>query len=146
MYLGLLATLFPHAVFIHCRRDLRDVALSCWMTDFRTMSWPSDLTLIASRFAQYRRLMDHWRATLPVPIHDVDYEETVRDLETVARRLVSLCGLEWEPACLEFHRSSRPVRTASLVQVRQPVHDRSVGRWRHYEAELGGLFSNLPSD
>ncbi len=83
MYLGFLASLFPNAVFIHCRRDLRDVAVSCWMTDFGAIRWSSDFDHIGSRFQQYRRLMDHWRSVLPVPIHEVEYEETVNDLESV---------------------------------------------------------------
>jgi len=145
MYVGLLATLFPQAVFIHCRRDLRDVAVSCWMTDFRSMSWPNDLAHIAARFQQYRRLIDHWQAFLPVPIHQVDYQETVDDLERVARRLVTACGLEWEPACLQFHTTRRPVRTASLIQVRQPVSKGSVARWKNYETELGAFFTTLPA-
>ena len=115
LYLGLLAALFPRATFIHCRRDLRDVAVSCWMTDFRTIRWANDPGHIAGRFREYRRLMDHWRAVLPVPVHEVDYEETVADLEGVARRLLEACGLEWDPACLEFHRTERTVRTASLT-------------------------------
>ena len=85
--------------------------------------------------------MDHWRAVLPVPIHEVDYEETVADLEGVARRLLAACGLEWDPACLEFHRTSRPVRTASVTQVRQPVYKHSVARWKNYERELADLFA-----
>jgi hypothetical protein len=102
MYLGLLSVLFPRAVFIHCRRDLRDVAVSCWMTDFRSLRWANDQAPIAERFRQSRRLMNHWRSVLTVPIVEVDYEETVSDLESVARRLVAACGLEWEPACLGF--------------------------------------------
>ena len=145
LYLGLLAILFPSAVFIHCRRDLRDVAVSCWMTDFRSIRWANDRDHIASRFQQYHRLMDHWQDVLPVPIHEVDYEETVADLEAVARRLVAACGLDWEPACLEFHRTERPVRTASVMQVRQPVYQRSVARWKHYEPALGELFAALPA-
>ena len=90
--------------------------------------------------------MDHWKAVLPVPIHEVDYEETVTDLESVARRLVAACGLAWEPACLEFHRTERPVRTASVMQVRQPVYQRSVARWKNYEPALGELFAALPLD
>ncbi len=77
--------------------------------------------------------MEHWRKVLPVPLLEVDYEETVADLEGVARRLVAWCGLAWEPACLEFQRAKRPVRTASAVQVRQPVFRTSVGRWEHYQ-------------
>ncbi len=146
MHLGLLATLFPRATFIHCRRDLRDVALSCWATDFGMIGWANDHEHIAMRFRQYRRLMDHWRAVLPAPIHGADYEETVADLEGVARRLVAACGLEWEPACLEFHRTRRPIRTASVVQVRQPIYNRSVGRWKNYEHTLADLFAKLPAE
>jgi tetratricopeptide (TPR) repeat protein len=141
LYLGLLAILFPNALFIHCRRDLRDVALSCWMTDFRSIRWANDPGHIASRFQQYGRLMNHWRAVLPVPIHEVEYEETVDDLEGVARRLVAAAGLEWEPACLEFHRTERPIRTASVAQVREPVYRRSLGRWKNYEPALSEMFA-----
>jgi tetratricopeptide (TPR) repeat protein len=144
MYVGLLAAMFPHAAFIHCRRDPRDIAVSCWMTDFRSIRWANDPGHIAARFREYRRVMDHWQAVLPVPIVHVDYEETVADLESAARRLVAACGLDWEPACLEFHRTERPIRTASVTQVRQPVYTRSVARWKHYEADLRDLFAALP--
>jgi tetratricopeptide (TPR) repeat protein len=143
MYLGLLAAMFPKATFIHCRRDLRDIAVSCWMTDFRSIRWANDPSHIAHRFQQYRRVMDYWRGVLPVPIHEVDYEDTVSDLENVARRLIAASGQRWEPACLEFHRTDRPVRTASVTQVRQPVYLRSVARWRNYEPALGTLFAAL---
>jgi len=144
LYLGLLTVLFPRAVFIHCRRDLRDVALSCWMTDFRSIRWASDPAHIATRCHEYRRAMDHWQQILPVPIHHVDYQETVTDLESVARRLLAACGMDWEPACLQFHRTERPVRTASLAQVRQPVYQHSLARWKHYESSLADLFAALP--
>ena len=143
LYLGLLAVLFPRAVFIHCRRDLRDVAVSCWMTDFRTIRWANHLDHIATRFHQYHRLMDHAQDVLPVPIHHVDYEETVTDLESVARRLMAICGVDWEPACLEFYRTERPVRTASVSQVRQPVYQRSVARWKNYEVALAELLATV---
>ena len=137
--------LFPKAKFIHCRRDLRDIAVSCWMTNFRHIRWANDPEHIATRFHEYRRLMEHWRQVLPVPVLEVDYEETVADLEGVARRLVAWCGLEWEPACLAFHEGKRPVRTASVIQVRQPIYTRSVARWKHYEKALGALFARLGS-
>jgi tetratricopeptide (TPR) repeat protein len=143
LYLGLIATLFPQAKLIHCRRDLRDVAVSCWMTQFRKITWASDIDHIASRFREYRRLMDHWRRVLPVPVLEVDYEETVADLEGVARRLVAWCGLEWEPACLAFHQNRRPVRTASVTQVRQPIYQKSVARWRNYQGALAPMFAAL---
>jgi tetratricopeptide (TPR) repeat protein len=143
MYLGLLALMFPQATFIHCRRDLRDIAVSCWMTDFRSIRWANDPDHLPTRFQQYGRLMAHWRAVLPAPVHDVAYEEAVADLESVARRLVAACGLDWHPACLEFHRTRRPIRTASVTQVRQPIYKQSVARWKNYETHLRDLFGRL---
>ncbi len=143
LYLGLLASLFPRAKFIHCRRDLRDVAVSCWLTHFREIRWANDQGHIASRFHEYQRVMKHWRTVLPVRLLEVDYEETVADLEGVARKLVDWCGLAWEPTCMEFHQVKRPVRTVSAVQVRQPVYRTSVGRWKHYEQALASLFARL---
>jgi len=142
-HLGLISILFPRARLIHCRRDLRDVALSCWMTNFTLVRWACNPDHIAYRFEEYRRLMDHWQAVLPVPFLDVDYEEMVEDLEGTARRIVAWCGLEWEPGCLKFHETQRPVRTASAVQVRQPIYKTSVGRWKNYEKSLGELFSRV---
>jgi tetratricopeptide (TPR) repeat protein len=144
MYLGLLSALFPNATFIHCRRDLRDIAVSCWMTNFRSIKWANDPEHISSRFAQYLRLMDHWKAVLPTTINEVAYEETVEDLEIVARRLIAACGLQWEPSCLDYHNTKRPIRTASVTQVRQPVYKKSVARWRNYSGLLDDLFSALP--
>jgi tetratricopeptide (TPR) repeat protein len=146
LYLGLLALLFPKATLIHVRRDLRDVALSCWMTNFRGIRWANDVAHLAARCRDYWRLMAHWQAVVPVPIHEVVYERLVDDFETEARRLVATCGLEWEPACSNFHQTTRPVRTASLVQVRQPLYRRSLARWKHYDRSLAGLFARLPGN
>jgi hypothetical protein len=146
LFLGLLAAMFPRATFIHCRRDLRDVAVSCWMTDFREIPWANSPEHIVHRFGHYLKLMEYWRAELPVAIHHVDYEEAVTNLEGVARRLVSACGLDWEPACLEFHGTQRPIRTASVSQVRQPVYRKSVGRWKNYEFALAEMFGQLTTE
>jgi len=145
LYLGWLAVLFPRARFIHTRRDLRDVAVSCWMTNFKQIRWACTPEYIAGRFRDYLRLMEHWRRVLPVPLLEVDYEDTVVDLETTARRLIDWCGLEWEPSCLAFHESRGPIRTASVSQVRQPLYSRSVARWRNYEPYLADLFEQLPT-
>jgi len=144
LFAGLIATLFPRAKIIHCRRDMRDTAISCWMADFRKVHWTNSFEDIASSFLAYERLMDHWHRTLPIPILNVDYEETVRDIERTAKRLVSWCGLDWEPACSAFHDHRRPVRTASVTQIRQAVYTSSVDRWKNYEPFLSPLFSLLP--
>lgn len=146
LYLGLISLLFPRATLIHVRRDLRDVAVSCWQTRFRSIRWSDDTEHLAGRIQNYRRLTDHWRAVLPRTVHEVCYERLVENFEPEARRLVALCGLEWEPACLAFHQTSRPVQTASLTQVRQPLYRRSLGRWRLYEPYLASLFEHLPRD
>jgi tetratricopeptide (TPR) repeat protein len=142
-FVGLLAVLFPRARFIHCRRHLCDTALSCWMTHFRMLNWTCDQDDIAQRFKDYQRMMAYWQNCLPVPILELDYEDTVADLEGTSRRLVSWLGLEWEPACLDFHLTRRPIRTASASQVRRPIFRSSVGRWRNYESPLHSLFSRL---
>jgi tetratricopeptide (TPR) repeat protein len=144
VHLGLIAALYPEATLIYCRRDFRDVAVSCWLTGFRAVRWTNATEHIASRFHQHVRLMNHWRNVLPGRIHEVDYEETVANLEGTAKRLVAACGLEWHPACLQFHRTPRPVRTASFAQVRQPVYPSSVARWKNYQNELADLFAALP--
>ena len=143
LYLGLIVAMFPRARLIHCRRDSRDVALSCWMTHFAEMRWACDLDHIASRIVENDRAMDHWRRVPPVPIFELEYEAMVADLEDAARQLVAWCGLEWEPACLDFHKARRHVRTTSVAQVRGPIYNSSVGRWRNYERPLAPLFAKL---
>jgi tetratricopeptide (TPR) repeat protein len=145
LHLGFITALFPRARLIHCRRDLRDVAVSCWMTNFAQITWAYDMDHIASRFREYCRLLEHWRKVLPTSLLEIHYEDMVSDLEGVARKLVAWCGLEWEPACLAFHETKRPIRTASVVQVRQPIYRRSLARWAHYEAELATLLAKLAS-
>ncbi len=142
-YLGLIRMLFPRARLIHCRRDLRDVALSCWATKFTSLPWTCDQDHMVFYFEEYLRTMDHWRKVLPAPPLDVDYEALVEDTEGLARRIIEWCGLEWEPGCLGFYETQRPVRTASAVQVRRPIYRSSVGRWKNYQTWLGApLFSS----
>jgi hypothetical protein len=80
---------------------------------------------------------------------EIDYEILVTNLECESRRLISFLGLEWDPACLDFHKNKRAVATASYWQVRQPIYDSSIGRWRHFESELQPMLKILsepPSD
>lgn len=140
LWLGFLAAVFPRAKFVYARRDFNDIAVSCWMTNFKSIRWACDPDDIAQRVRDHRRIMDHWRAVLPVPMLELDYEDTVADLEKTAKKLIAFCGLEWDPACLAFHETKRTVRTASLSQVRQPIYARSVQRWKNYEPHLAPLF------
>ncbi len=144
VFLGFLAALFPRARFVVCRRDVRDVALSCWFTHFGQVRWASDPAHIVARVTAFSRLMDHWRRTLPVPLHEVDYEALVADPEPHARALIAAGGLDWDPACLDFHRGARPVQTVSVAQVRRPIYRTSVGRWAPYRTLIPDLFAGLP--
>jgi hypothetical protein len=134
----------PGARIVHCRRDPMDTCLSCFTQDFAApIPWACDLTAIGQYYRQYNRLMRHWQAVLPTPIFTFAYEEAVRDLEGVARRLVAFCGLPWEARCLDFHATERPILTASRQQVRRPVYASSIGKWRHYERHLEPLRTAL---
>src|SRR6202034_2156713 len=103
-----------------------------------------DLGELGRYYRRYQELMAHWRRVLPPGrILDVRYEDVVADLEGQTRRLLDHCGLDWNERCLSFHRTERPVRTASAAQVRQPLFDTSIGRWRDYEEFLGPLLAEL---
>lgn len=145
--LGLIQRLFPDARIIHTRRDPRDTCLSCFFQNFgNTHSYSTSLRALSEVYGIYRDLMAHWRATLAMPILDVDYEAVVAAPEANVRRLLEFCGLPWHDDCLNFHGAKRYVNTASYDQVRQPLYDSSVGRWKHYEVYLGELLEALPKE
>jgi tetratricopeptide (TPR) repeat protein len=139
-FLGLIGLLFPTSRVILCKRDLRDVAVSCRQAPFTANIWTDDWQSIARRFADYQRILAHWRKVRPIDWLEVSYEECVKDLECVAHRMIDFLGLDWHPACLDFARTRRVVKTASLAQVREPIHDRSVGRWQRYETWHSPMF------
>jgi len=139
-HLAFAAVLFPNARVIHCTRELRDTALSIWMENFSPdQHWSTAFDDLAFFAGQYRRLMAHWRAHLPLAMLDVQYEETVADLDGQARRLLEFLDVPWDERCLDFHASGRAVQTPSRWQVRQPIYTRSVGRWRRYAPHLPEL-------
>jgi len=142
-HLGLIAQLFPEAHVIVCRRNELDVCLSCFFRRLVHLPFSFDLQNLGFYYRQYDRLMKHWQTVLPLKIHEVEYEPLVADQENVSRRLLADCGLSWEACCLEFHRNKRPVSTAALWQVRQPIYSHCVDRWKHYQRHLGPLESAL---
>ena len=140
LMLGYIAVLFPNASVLCCRRDPRDVCLSAYFHQFGDgFAWASDLEDCAARALEIERLTDHWLRVLPLRISEVRYEDLIAQPEQETRRMLDLLGLPWDPACLEFHRTARPVMTASYWQVRQPLFSRSVQKWRQYAKHLAGL-------
>jgi tetratricopeptide (TPR) repeat protein len=100
----------------------------------------------ARHHARYRHLMSVWRERFPGRFFDISYEDTARDLEPNARALIDYLELPWEDNCLDFHQQEGAVSTASAVQVREPVHTRSIGRWRRYESQLQPMVDALRAD
>ncbi len=145
MHLSLIHLAFPQARIVHCLRNPVDTCLSVFFQSFSGHHpYAYDLDDLAFYYREYRRLMAHWRETLPADVFmELQYEELLAEPEATARRLLAFCDLDWEPACLEFHRSARSVRTASRWQVRQPLYNSSRERWRHYAAHLGPLLPLL---
>jgi tetratricopeptide (TPR) repeat protein len=140
---GWIAAVFPNAKIIHINRDHRDVALSSWMTQFGSIRWACSEEHLIERFRQYRRIMAHWRNTIPDRFIEINYEDLVANQESESKRLVEYIGLEWDESCLKFYESDRLVRTASATQVRQPIHNKSVAKWKHYEKLIPSLFDPL---
>ena len=140
--IGLISLILPKAKIIDARRHPLDACLSCYRQLFaKGQAFTYDLTEIGEYYLQYQRMVDHWHEVLPGRVLTVQYEDVVADFETQVRRLLEFCGLPWEPACLRFYESERPVRTPSSEQVRQPIYDRSVGHWRNYAGHLDELIT-----
>jgi tetratricopeptide (TPR) repeat protein len=137
-FAGLIRRMLPNARIINCRRNPLDVGLSCYARRFsRGQGFTYDLHDLGVYHRAYDALTAHWRRSIPVDRWlDVDYEAVVGDLETEARRLIAFLGLDWDGACLDFHRNGRVVRTASVNQVRQPIYRSAVARWKPYERHL----------
>ena len=143
-HLGLIATLFPRACIIHCRRHPVDTCLSCYFLNFAARHpFALDLGHLGQYYGEYERLMAHWAKVLPLAIFELRYEELTADQEFTSRRLLAFCGLAWDERCLRFHETQRVVRTPSTVDVRQPIHRRSLGRWKRYQAHLQPLLEAL---
>ncbi|GMQ76626.1 MAG: tetratricopeptide repeat-containing sulfotransferase family protein [Gammaproteobacteria bacterium] len=140
LHLGFIAALLPNARVVHCQRGPLDVCLSIYFQRFaQGHFYAYDFDDIAAYYAEYERLMGHWKNVLPIEILDVQYEQLLDDLEGESRRMLDYCELDWQSVCLEFHRNKRPVRTASSWQVRQPLYRTAKARWRKFEPHLDGL-------
>ena len=144
-FIGAIRLALGQARIIHVRRDPLDTCFSCFSVMFRDhLPFTFDLRELGRYYAAYERLMQHWREALPPgAMLEVRYEDVVADVEGQARRLVAYCGLDWEDQCLEFDKNSRAVRTASVMQVRQPLYKTAIGRSRAFAGRLAPLVEEL---
>ncbi|KAG2487977.1 hypothetical protein HYH03_013417 [Edaphochlamys debaryana] len=144
--LGYIQLVLPHACLVHVVRHPLDAALSCYMQPFgySGVPWAWRLDHIGEQVRMTAQLARHWAQALPPGrLLTLHYEELVAAPEASARRLLSHCGLPWDPSALAFHTANRTVSTASVAQVRQPLYKKAVGRWRQYERQLAGLAEQL---
>jgi len=145
-HIGLIQLILPNAKIIDARRE----PMACCFSNFKQLfasgqEFTYGIEDIARYYRLYVDLMDHWDRVTPGRILRVQHEEVVEDLEGNVRRILDFCGLDFEPACLEFYRTERSVRTASSEQVRQPIFKEGLDHWRHFEPWLGPLRSALGS-
>lgn len=140
LHVGMIHLILPNAKIIDARRH----PMACGFSNFKQyyaqgQAFSYGLTEMGRFYYDYVDLMSHFDTVLPGRIHRVFYEDTVADTEAVVRRLLEYCDLQYEPACLRFFESDRPVRTASSEQVRQPIYQAGVEQWKHYDEWLGPL-------
>ena len=147
LYAGFIARAFPSARIVCLRRDPVDACLSNFRQLFAAgnpyYGYSYDVLDTGRYYLQFDRLISHWQQVLPGRIHEVEYEALLADQEGQTRKLLEFCGLPWDDACLRFQDNEAPVATASVVQVREGLHQRSSGRWKRYASELVPLRSLL---
>lgn len=144
LHIGLIKAMFPDARIIHTVRRPIDNFLSIWFLHFGTgVRYGSDFDDMLAHYRQYLGLMRHWKQHFGADILDVSYEQLVSNPEPEMRRMLDFLGLPWDAACLDPSADTGLVRTASVWQVRQPLHGRSAGRWQNYAAHLGDLAAEL---
>ncbi len=142
--LGVVHMALPQARIIHCIRHPLDTLLGCYKQLFSAgIRFSYDLDELADTYLCYRAVMDHWRGSFPGKILDVHYEDMVFDQERQTRRILDFLELDWSADCLAFHKSRRPVRTASNSQIRRPIFRSSLNSWKNYESQLAGLRARL---
>ena len=141
LYLGLIKQIFPNALILHTRRNARDTALSIFSTQLGArQSYAGSIKDIAHYISHYQDLMAHWENCFGDDIHAVDYETLTAEPERQLRPIFETLGLPWDSACLSFYTLDNHVKTASYKQVRQPLHNASVGRWRNYAQYIEPYF------
>ena len=145
-HLGLIHLMLPNAKIIDARRN----AMACCFSNFKQLfaagqEFTYGLEDIGRYYRTYLELMAHWDSVLPGKILRVEHEDVVDHLEANVRRILDFCGLDFEPQCVEFHKTERSIRTASSEQVRRPIFKEGIDQWRNFEPWLGPLKAALGS-
>lgn len=144
VHIGLIRMLFPESPVLHCMRQPEGTCFSLFQTLFGSnVDYAYDLEEIAQYYNEYKKHMVFWHEKLPGFIYDVQYEDLVANQEQETRGMLEFCGLSWDDRCMEFHKTERAVKTASIQQVRTPLYKKSTHHWKNYEPYLGELLDAL---
>lgn len=146
-HLGTIQLLFPNAHIIHISRTPLDNCLSIYFQSFsHGHVYANNLYNIGTHYRQYQRLMSHWKQVINIPLLEINYEDLVNNQETISRKILAFCNLDWDENCLQFHKINRHILTSSYNQVRQPLYNKAIGRWKYYEQYIGKLKEGLQND
>jgi tetratricopeptide (TPR) repeat protein len=146
LYCGLIRRALPNAKMVYVARHPMAVGYAMYKTLFKDgYPFSYDLNEIGRYYVAHRRLMEHWRTSMPGAVYELNYEDLVADQRRATRKLLEYCGLDWQEGCMAFHQNPAATTTASAAQVRRPVYSSSVSLWRHYERELAELKDRIAS-
>ena len=145
IFIGLIKLILPEAKIIYCKRDPIDNCFSLYSHKFMDVShqYSYNQKMLAEYYKLHQLLMEFWFKDYAEDIFVLDNEELVNNQETISKKLIEFCELDWEDQCLEFHKNKRQVRTASIEQVRKPINNKSIGAWKKYENYLSEMIAEL---
>ena len=145
IFIGFIKLILPEAKIIYCKRDPLDNCFSLYSHKFIELShqYSYDQVILAQYYKLHEELMKFWLEQYRNDIFVLDNEKLVNNQEKVSRELIDFCELDWEKQCLDFHKTKRQVRTASIEQVRQPMNKNSIGAWKNYKTHLQDLVSSF---
>jgi tetratricopeptide (TPR) repeat protein len=145
IFIGLIKLILPEAKIIYCKRDPIDNCFSLYSHKFVDVShqYSYNQKMLAEYYKLHQLLMEFWFKDYAEDIFVLDNEELVNNQETISKKLIEFCELDWEEQCLEFHKNKRQVRTASIEQVRKPMNNKSIGAWKKYENYLSEMIAEL---
>ena len=144
-HIGLIKMILPNAKIIDARRNPLDGCFSCFKQYFaKGQHFTYDLDDVARYYKDYLKIMKFWNNYFPNEIHTVCYEDVINNPEQEVRSILKYLGLDFEKSCMNFHKSSRPVKTASSEQVRQPIYKSGMNYWKNYKDDLSTLVKHFP--
>ena len=145
-WIGFMKIFFPNCKIIHCNRNSKDNCLSLYKNNFAStvMDWSYSQKDIADYYNLYNELINFWNKKLPGDIYDANYENIIQNKEVEIKKLIQFCGLDWDPSCLNHHKSKKtPISTVSVVQARKPIYTSSMNSNDKYSKHLKILFDNI---